>query len=58
MDNEKNLFLRNIRNKIGYGLGWTFIAALWDLLSPILFASFLTILFLYIICHTKVVWIP
>ncbi len=58
MDEEKNLFLRKLRNKIGYGVGWKFIDALWDCICPPLLAAFLTIIFLYIVWHTKVVWIP
>lgn len=58
MDEEKNLFLRKLRNWIGYGLGWRFVDALWDWSSPVIIASLFTILFLWFVSHLKVIWIP
>jgi hypothetical protein len=58
MDNEKNLFLRKLRNKIGYGVGWTFKDAFVEFISPhIAFIAILSIA-LWLASHTKVVWVP
>lgn len=47
-DEEQNLFLRKLRNKIGYGVGWKFKSALWDLISPYVgFVLMIVILIFY-----------
>lgn len=54
IDHEKNLFLRSIREKLGYGLGWTFWKALWDWLFPKLLIVVLVFIWLYLCIHLRI----
>lgn len=56
-DAEQNIFLRNMREKLGYGLGWKFREALWEWLYPKILAIVLVIVFVYITSHIKLVWV-
>lgn len=58
MDSEKNLTLRKLRNKIGYGIGWKFWDALKEYLAPKLMLVCLIIVWLYLSYHIDIhiVW--
>ena len=54
-DNEKNPTLRAWREKLGYGLGWTFKDALWQYLQgPVTLGTFYGIM-IYLFVHTRMV---
>ena len=57
-DNETNPTLRKLRNKLGYGIGWTFKEALWDKVGPWVLAIPLWVFLIWFMSHTRVVWIP
>jgi hypothetical protein len=54
IDHEKNLFLRSIREKLGYGLGWTFWDALWEWVKPKLVLVILFAVWLYLSMHLQI----
>ena len=58
MDDEKNLMLRVLRNRLGYGPGWTFKRALWDYLAPKLILVAMLLFLFWFNSHIKVIWIP
>jgi hypothetical protein len=59
MDRELNLLFRKLRNKLGYGQGWTFREALWEFLHPKLVAIGLILLSFYLASHLRfyVYWV-
>ena len=53
-DAESNLFLRKCREKLGYGLGWTFWGALVEWLVPKLILIALVSAFIFLSLHIKI----
>lgn len=53
-DREKNLWLRKIREFIGYGLGWTFKDAFTDFILPKIMAGVLLFLAYILITHLHI----
>lgn len=54
MDSEPNLLLRRLRERLGYGVGWTFADALVDWLVPKLIVLALVSAFLFLSIHVKI----
>jgi len=57
MDQERSAFLRKLRNKIGYGVGWKFKDAFFDLVSPYIAFIVIMLIALWFASHTKVIWV-
>jgi hypothetical protein len=57
-DEERNLTLRKLRNKLGYGFGWTFWGALRDKTQTLAVAVVIFIIVLWLTYHIEIVWKP
>jgi hypothetical protein len=53
-DAEPNLFLRKLREKLGYGVGWTFWGALVEWILPKLILLALISAWLFLSIHVRI----